>query len=121
MGGVPAVALDLPGASAMLLGGRCLVLGVAIGESTGAATAKARIRDGTAVTGTRLVPFTLAANESVRDWFGDFGFVYEQGVFFELVSGTVEGSVLVVPETILGPDGFRKLIYGLHEGTEHVS
>jgi hypothetical protein len=118
--GIPAEPFDLPTASGVIVAGRLLVMGVFIGESTGAATAKVRFRDGSAVTGTRLTPYTLAANESVRDWFGDYGYVYQQGVFMELVSGSVEGSIMVVPESSLGPAGFAKLVAGLIEGVESV-
>jgi hypothetical protein len=118
--GVPAIPLDLPGASTQLINGRVLVLGMAVGELTGAAAAKVRFRDGTTVNGGRILPVTLGANETVRDWFGDFGFLYQQGVFFELVSGSVEGCIYVTPEDLLGPGGFGKLITGLYEGIERV-
>ena len=118
---VPATPFDIPAASAQLAAGRMLVMGVIIGESSGVATAKVRIRDGVTVAGTRVLPFTLAANESVRDWFGDYGIVYEQGLFVEVVAGAVEGSIAVVLESRIGPGAFARLVHSLVEGVEHVS
>ena len=67
-----------------------VLLGVMVGESTGGGVAKVRFRDGTTVAGGRIISFTLAASESVRDWFGTAGILFQQGLFFELVGGSVE-------------------------------
>lgn len=117
---VPAQPENIPTASAQIVNGRVLVMGYAVAETTGSATAALRLRDGTTSAGTRILPIHLAINESVRDWFGPNGIVYEQGIFVEVVSGAIEGSIYCIPETLLGPDGFRKLIRGLTEGAEYV-
>ena len=66
-----------------------------ITETTGAATAKYTLYDGTGVSGTLLVPVTLAANESSRDYFGKHGIPFLTGVYIEVVSGSVQGALVV--------------------------
>lgn len=65
-------------------------------ETTGTASAVFRLWDSSTNAGKLLVPFTLSPNESTRDVPGWHGLVYETGLFFELVSGTVEGALEVV-------------------------
>lgn len=96
---VPAAdAIELPAASRLLLRGRGLLKGYAVRESSATATARLTIRDGSSASGRIIVPLTLQINESVRDWFSEEGIAFEQGIFFELVAGTIEGSVFVIPE-----------------------
>lgn len=70
------------------------LLGWSVAESTGLATAKFRLRDGTGVSGKLIAPLTLAANESARDWFAEQALVINSGaLFLEMVSGSIEGTV----------------------------
>ena len=116
---VPAQPENVPTASASLISGRVLVFGYAVAETTGSATAALRLRDGTASSGTRILPIHLAANESVRDWFGPNGIVYQQGIYVEVVSGAIEGSIWIIPESLVGPNVFGKLVSGRFEGVEY--
>lgn len=62
-------------------------------ETTGTTAAVFRLRAGT-VAGVILATVTLAANESVREQIGGIGgLTATGGVYYELVSGTVAGSV----------------------------
>lgn len=69
--------------------GESTYCGFSIRETAGS-TAVLRIRDGQA--GIILDPLTLAANESVGDYYPE-GLHVEAGIYVEQVSGTFEGSV----------------------------
>lgn len=99
---IPAAdAIEIPAASRLLIRGRCLLKGWAVRETAGVTNARLALRDGTTASGRRIVPISLLANESTRDWLSEEGIAFEQGVFFELVAGTIEGSVWVIPEVRL--------------------
>jgi hypothetical protein len=75
------------------------LIGYAVRETTGTpgATAQVRFRSGTTVSGTPLgAGVTLAANESVREWFGPSGINVPTAVFLERVSGSTEVTVYYV-------------------------
>jgi hypothetical protein len=70
------------------------LMGFTVAETTGTAGAAVRLYSGTDNTGTRLSTVALAANESVRDWFGPGGItVGASGVFVERVSGNTTVTV----------------------------
>lgn len=79
-------------------------------ESTGGAAALMRLRDGTAVTAPDSIPIRLGFGESARDWFTGPGVLLQRGVFYELVSGEIEGVVWVIPETLIGRHAFAGLL-----------
>jgi hypothetical protein len=70
--------------------------GFSFREVTGAA-AVIRLRDGAdrdlAANGDLLVTVSLIGNESDRDWFMPGGISFGYGVYVEIVSGTVEGTI----------------------------
>lgn len=69
--------------------------GYALRETSGAAGATVRLHDGGDANGDLLVPITLAANESLRDWFMPMGISFgEAGLFIE-ISGAIEGTVFI--------------------------
>lgn len=71
-----------------------ILYGWALAESTGSATAKVRLRDGSSASGKLLAPITLAAGESVRDFFPVESVNVTNGaIYLEVVSGSVEGAV----------------------------
>jgi hypothetical protein len=70
--------------------GRILGFAVLATDPSGAVL---RIRDGEG--GTSLVPLSLAAGESAREWWGPAGVATTAGVYVELVSGSVEGTIFV--------------------------
>jgi hypothetical protein len=70
------------------------LVGYAVRETTGTAGAQVRFRSGTTVSGTTLgAGVTLAANESVREWFAPNGINVPTAVFLERVSGSTEVTV----------------------------
>jgi hypothetical protein len=68
------------------------LMGYSFREDAGG-TASFILRNGTSTAGTPLAYVTLAAGESVRDWFGPQGKVAAAGIFLDMVSGTVIGQV----------------------------
>lgn len=89
----------LPGVSGVLLGGGAdvspqLIFGWNITETTGVATAKVRFWDNNTNSGTIIASITLAANESRSDNFSPRGLnINHAVVYYEIVSGSVEGSI----------------------------
>lgn len=81
--------------SGQLISGAGRLLVHTIEETTGAAGAKYTLFDGTGVSGTPLVPVTLAANESSRDYFGRHGIPFLTGVYIQVISGSVLGAIVV--------------------------
>lgn len=67
--------------------------GFSLRETAGAA-AVVRIYDNTAADGTLLDTISLAADESAREFYPG-GIKAVAGIYFSLVSGTVEGSIRV--------------------------
>ena len=90
-----AVAFPATTGSVVSLGGPCLVMGWGFLETTGAAGAVLEIYDGQDTTGELVVPISLLASESVRDWNAGDGIYCSRGVFVRVVSGTVRGAVWV--------------------------
>ncbi len=68
----------------------------AVKESTGAATAEFILWDGTSAAGYEILPITLAINESTSDRVGWHYQRFETGLYYQLVSGAVDGSVAVM-------------------------
>lgn len=83
---------NLPGTAGLAVTGDTTLLGFSARETSGTATAFFRLRAG-GVGGAILATVTLAASESVRDWFGPSGITATGGVYFELVTGAVAGGV----------------------------
>ena len=66
-------------------------------ETTGTAPASLVLVNGQDATGTIVVPVTLTAGQSTRDYLAGGGVLFDSGVFLRVVSGSVSGSVWVVP------------------------
>lgn len=71
-------------------GGR--LVGWALRETAGA-TALAYLRDGVDPDGAIIVPISLSAGESTRDVYIPGGLSFGRGLFLDVVSGAIEGSV----------------------------
>jgi len=95
--------------SGMLVTGACRVLFHAFKESTGSAPAAYNLTDGNATGAKVILPITLGANESTRDWLGNKGLEVQDGVYFQLVSGSVIGNIQVVMEDEYQADQQRLL------------
>lgn len=71
--------------------------GFSVRETTGAAGAVLRFRDGQISEGGLLLTVSLNPGESTRDWFLPNGIGFVRGLSIEVVSGTIEGSVFLGP------------------------
>jgi hypothetical protein len=78
--------------------GRGILRGYGFRETSGAGTATVLLRAGSDASGDVVVPITLQAGESVRDWFSDEGIAILGGLFVD-VTGAVDGSVYLNPES----------------------
>lgn len=76
-------------------GGR--VVRWALTEATGTAGATVRLFDGSGDSGVLRNTITLLANESTEDEYKLFQFRYENGLYLQVVSGSVEGCFDVIP------------------------
>ena len=76
------------------IGGRVILMGLYVRESSGAAPATWFVSNGTDATGLESVGATLQANESTRDWFGPDGVLLDNG-FFPVLTGAVVGAIYV--------------------------
>lgn len=83
----------LNGASTSISRNLGRVAGYSIRETTGAAAAVVRIRDGFDATGDLLLTIALPAAGSAVEWFMPGGIAFTVGCFLEVVSGAVEGAV----------------------------
>lgn len=83
----------ISGSSQLLLSSDVLpYYGFSLRETAGS-TAVVRIRDSGVVGGTILDTVAFTANASVREWYGNGGIHVRGGLYVEIVSGTVEGSI----------------------------
>ena len=67
--------------------------GFSLRETSGTDVAVVRLRDGIDANGDLLATISLAAAESVRDWFLPGGIAFGAGCYVEIVSGEVEGVI----------------------------
>lgn len=68
------------------------LVGYGLYETSGITGAKVMLRDGIDG-GEIVVPIVLGPGESVRDFFGDAGLSFTTGLYFNVVSGAVDGAV----------------------------
>lgn len=114
--------MGLPTASGLVVGGRLVLVGLAARETSGAASATFRVRDGTVVgTSQLVVPYQLAAGESVRDQFSPYPILFNSGVFVEVVAGAIEGSCWVITEADVDPDAWLRFLAGQVFGGESMA
>jgi len=89
------VSITLSAASKVLINTAGCVVVHATRETAGS-TAVYRLWDSDSAAGALLLPVSLVANESTRDDFQPHHLPFNTGLYFELVSGTLEGSVTVM-------------------------
>lgn len=86
-----AQAVAITGSDQAITPGRVKYHGFSLRETAGS-TAVVRIYDGTSATGTLLDSVSFVANESAREWYPD-GIETSLGIYVDIISGAVEGSV----------------------------
>jgi hypothetical protein len=74
-------------------GGDAIIMGWGLLETTGAAAAVVEIYDGFDATAQLVVAVALTAGQSTRDWLGPNGILVTEGIFVNVISGTVRGTV----------------------------
>jgi hypothetical protein len=87
-------------------------------ETSGASPAVLRFWDGSAAGSQLLMPISLAGGESTRDFVGHDLIPYYVGLFMEVVSGTVEGAMMVSELPGWHPDATPVVIIGSVNVTE---
>ena len=73
--------------------GKGVYIGFSFRETSGSATATIRVYDGTTAAGTLLDTIQLTAAESAREWYGPQGIRFTSGLYVDVVTGDIEGSV----------------------------
>lgn len=84
------------GASQRLSASAGQLAGYGLRETAGA-PAVVRLLNGVDTGGDLLVPISLAAGESVRDWFLPHGISFGAGLYVQVLSGTIEGAIYFGP------------------------
>jgi hypothetical protein len=88
------VYFDRNGTGGILMGFSIRLMGYCLKNPSGAATAALDFYDGTDTTSAQpLFPITFAASESITDWFGPNGILLYNGIYVNVTSGEVKGSV----------------------------
>lgn len=88
--------LNFPASSGVLINtGGCLVVH-ASRETSGSASAVYRLWDSDTNEGQLLLPVSLVANQSTRDDFLAHHLTFKTGLYYEKVSGALEGAVAVL-------------------------
>lgn len=73
--------------------GDTLVTGWALYETTGADLASCNIIDGNDANGTIVARVNLLAGQSVRDMTGILGLLFTVGVYVQVLSGSIAGTI----------------------------
>lgn len=79
--------------------GNAVLLGWSFAETTNSATASLTLNDGPDDTYPEIVRINLAINESTRDYPPGNGILIRTGIFLEILSGSVEGTIWFLPIT----------------------
>lgn len=86
-------AFPIPASDGMLTNTPKILYGWSVGESDGTpAVASFLIRNGSGA-GDIVAVVELAANGSSTEWFGDQGIRVPDGIFIDIVAGTVQGAI----------------------------
>jgi hypothetical protein len=92
---VQSTKIELPSASGLLTNVAGLVLVHSVRETTGTTPAAYRLWDGPSPGGSLVLTVGLNAGASQTNSFGLGNLPFESGLYYELVSGQVEGQVTV--------------------------
>jgi hypothetical protein len=87
-------AVALTGSNQTVAQSSATYCGFSIRETTGTAQATVRVWNGTSATGTLLDDIALSAGQSARELYPE-GILADVGIFVQIVSGTVAGSLRV--------------------------
>jgi hypothetical protein len=90
--------INFPAAGGRLLNTGGCVTFITSHETTGTAGAEIRLWDGSTNAGTLVAVISLNAGESTRDDITEHHLTFRTGLYLEVVSGAIEGSVSVLVE-----------------------
>lgn len=95
----PATAVPIPvtTTSRLIYSRPTVVMGWAFVETTGTANATVYLRNGRDAGGTLVVPISLLSAQSTRDYLSPAGVYCDSGIYLQVISGSVTGSVWVLP------------------------
>lgn len=79
--------------SQRVLGGPSLLMGWSFLETTGTASASVEVWDGADTTAQLVAVVSLVAGESTRDWLGPGGVYCSEGLFVNVLTGAVRGTL----------------------------
>lgn len=88
-------ARPVPVAPGGAIGGYVILYGYSLQESTGLAGAQVNLFDGADTTGLRAIPIPLGPGMAAEDWFGPQGVHFRSGVFAQIATGAVVGSIFI--------------------------
>jgi hypothetical protein len=83
-------------ATGQVTGGEAMIVGWSFRETTGTVAATIEIFDGGDAGGQLVASISLAPGQSVRDLTGVIPVLVRSGLFLNLVSGTIRGSMWIV-------------------------
>lgn len=87
-----------------LISGAGIIVGWSFVEPTNSAGCSFELYDNTSAAGALLTSVTLTTNESTRDLIGQSGLLFEMGVYFHRLTGTIKGSLWVIAAAHYGPE-----------------
>jgi hypothetical protein len=92
------VVLDIPAASGQLVTGRGCLTWHASQETSGSAAASYIVYDAPSAShlNHQLLPITLSAGQSTRDFIPPHIIPFNQGIYYDLVSGSISGVLAVM-------------------------
>lgn len=90
-------------ASGLLVGGASILTFYGFTETTGAAGAEVELIDGDGTSGAVIVNVTLQQGESTRDLIPAPCLNVRTGLYLHVVSGSIKGSVWIVPAELAEP------------------
>lgn len=91
-----AIPIELPAASGLLINSAGCLVWHSTRETTGSAAAVYRLWDSNTNAGQQLLTVSLSSGESTRDYIQAHHLEFKTSLYFELVSGAVEGMVSVL-------------------------
>lgn len=96
----------------MLDGAAGRIVYFAFRETSGTAKAVIRLWDGSGAKGKLLLPLALAEGTSTASFPGFHSLPYTIGLYLQVVTGTVEGSVSIIPEVEWPGEGIPVVVTG---------
>ena len=91
------VTFDLSAAGKAIFAFSAVVFGWSMRNVSTTTEATLDIYDGTDTTGISLFGINLAGNQTGRDWFGDRGILFRNGLYINVTAQEVKGAVFYRP------------------------